>query len=123
LFIALRGLGFESFFWMISATWLHPIGFASTSSALQQNGAHGLLHRRVAALHECYCLRVCVTHGADDSESISRIRHVEVRDQRIEMLRGNKFQCFVYCRGKYDFKSPTLQPFLENGQDVFVIIN
>ena len=55
-----------------------------------------------------HCLRVGVWHGADDSETITGVRHVQVGKQWVKVFRSNRTEWVA--PGRDDLKVVTTEP-------------
>jgi hypothetical protein len=88
---------------------------------LQEDGGHSRLEHGVVAEHERYSVGLCVAHGVDDGEAIGGIRHVEIREQNVEVFGREESQSFAYGDGGYHFKAVAFQALLIRGSDVLFV--
>jgi hypothetical protein len=52
----------------------------------------------IAAEHERHSLRGGCVDGADDRETITGVRHVQVGKQEVKVFRSNATKCFAHGR-------------------------
>src|SRR5713101_4569713 len=97
--------GFASFLWIISRSEAISNGFTRTSSACKADGGQRLVQLWEPAEHQRYCIRVGVPHGADDGETIPRMRHVQVGEEYVKLLCRDAAERLAYA-GYGDYLEP-----------------
>src|ERR1700694_5161979 len=97
-------------------------GFHKDCISLYPDGSQGLVQCWVAAEYHCYCTRVGVAHGADDSEAITRVRHVQVGEQQVKALCSDAIERLTHGRYGDDFKAVAFQRFPQHIANRVVVL-
>ena len=71
----------------------------------QKDRGHSALHVGIAADQQRECIRLGVAHRGNDSKTIARVRHVQVRDEHVEALGRDMSQSFCHAGGRDYVKS------------------
>ncbi len=63
-----------------------------------------------------------VAHGADNSESITGLRHMQVGQQYVKALRSDATKGFAYARDRDYLKPVAFQRYIQHISDSIVVV-
>jgi hypothetical protein len=86
------------------------------------DGGQGLVQKGIATEHQRYCVRVSVTHSADDGETITRARHVQVGYQNVKVFFSDATERVFYARYRDYLKAVAFQRHLQHLPHSLVVV-
>jgi len=90
---------------------------------LQTDGGEGLFDCWVPAEDQRDGTRLGVPHGADDDETISCVRHVQIGKEQVEALGGNAVERVTYTAYRNNLIAVALQRFEQHTADGLVVFS